>query len=37
VLGDYLADLKAVAEELGIPFECYDYRTSEEIEKGTAL
>lgn len=24
VIGDYLADLKAVAEELGIPFECYD-------------
>lgn len=29
VLGDYLADLKAVAEELGIPFECYDYRIPE--------
>jgi L-fucose isomerase len=26
VLGDHLADLKAVAEELGIPFECYDDR-----------
>ena len=37
VLGDYLADLKAVAEELGIPFECYDYRTPVEIERGTAL
>jgi len=32
--GDYLAELKAVAEEMGIPFECYDYRTPEEIEKG---
>lgn len=37
VLGDYLADLKAVAEELGIPFECYDYRTPEEIQKGARL
>ncbi len=23
--GDHLADLKALAEELGIPFECYDH------------
>jgi len=37
VLGDHLADLKAVAEELGIPFECYDYRTPEEIGKGAKL
>jgi len=37
VLGDHLADLKAVAEELGIPFECYDYRTPEEIQRGTPL
>ncbi|HUU38417.1 MAG TPA: hypothetical protein VMW46_09480 [Candidatus Desulfaltia sp.] len=37
VLGDYLADLKAVAEELGIPFECYDYRTPEEIKRGASL
>lgn len=37
VLGDYLADLKAVADELNIPFECYDYRTPEEIEKGARL
>ena len=32
VFGDYLADLKAVAEEIGIPFECYDYITPEELE-----
>lgn len=37
VLGDYLSDLKAVAEELGIPFECYDYRTPQEIQKGASL
>jgi L-fucose isomerase-like protein len=37
VAGDYLADLKAVAEELGLPFECYDYRTSEDIKKGRKL
>lgn len=37
VLGDYLADLKAVAEELAISFECYDYRTPEEIKKGLGL
>ncbi|TET88604.1 MAG: hypothetical protein E3J46_04690, partial [Desulfobacteraceae bacterium] len=30
VKGDYLADLKAVAEELGIPFECYDYKTPDQ-------
>jgi hypothetical protein len=27
VCGDYLAELKALAEELGIPFECYDHRS----------
>jgi L-fucose isomerase-like protein len=27
VMGDYLAELKALAQELGIPFECYDYTT----------
>jgi L-fucose isomerase len=32
VFGDYLADLKAVAEEMEIPFECYDFTTPEEIE-----
>ncbi len=32
VIGDYLAELKAFAEELGIPFECYDHKTPEEIE-----
>ncbi|MBM3284448.1 MAG: hypothetical protein FJY81_01085 [Candidatus Aminicenantes bacterium] len=37
VLGDYLADLKALAAELGIPFECYDYRTPEEIRRGARL
>lgn len=31
-LGDHLAELKAVAEELGIPFECIDHCTPEEIE-----
>ena len=33
VLGDHLGKLKAIAEELGIPFECKDDRTPEEIEK----
>ena len=37
VCGDYLADLKALAAELNIPFECYDYRTPEEIKNGAAL
>ncbi|MFZ2054595.1 MAG: hypothetical protein WAU81_10400 [Candidatus Aminicenantales bacterium] len=37
VLGDHLADLKAVAEELRIPFECYDYRTPDEIKRGATL
>jgi L-fucose isomerase-like protein len=37
VCGDYLAELKALAEELGIPFECYDYRTPEEISSGKGL
>ncbi len=32
VLGDHLAELKAVAEELGIPFECIDHCTPEQIE-----
>jgi len=31
VLGDHLAELKAVACELGTPFECYDDKTPEEI------
>lgn len=39
VLDDVSFDLKSgeihiLAEEMGIPFECYDYRTPEEIEKG---
>ncbi len=34
VAGDYLADLKALAEELKIAFECYDSITPEEIEEG---
>jgi L-fucose isomerase-like protein len=37
VFGDYLADLKALAAELGIPFECYDYRTPQEIRRGERL
>lgn len=37
VLGDHLAELKAVAEELGIPFECYDYRTPDDIKRGAKL
>ena len=36
VRGDYLAELKALAEELAIPFECYDDRTPEEIENGVS-
>lgn len=36
-LGDYLADLKALAEELGLGFECYDYRTPAEILGGARL
>ena len=35
--GDHLAALKALAEELDIPFECYDYRTPAEIEAGAGL
>jgi hypothetical protein len=31
VLGDHLAELKALAVELGIPFECYDELTPEEL------
>ncbi|MGK5083663.1 hypothetical protein WDW37_10195 [Bdellovibrionota bacterium FG-1] len=31
VCGDYLAELKALACELDIPFECYDDRTPEQI------
>lgn len=31
VVGDYLADLKAIAEELDIPFECYDYKTPDQV------
>jgi L-fucose isomerase len=29
--GDHLAELKALAEEMGIPFECYDESTPEEL------
>ncbi len=32
VFGDYLADLKALAEALDIPFECYDFMTPEELD-----
>jgi L-fucose isomerase len=31
VVGDHLGTLKAVAEELGIPFECKDHCTPEEL------
>ncbi len=31
VVGDHLGELKAAAEELGIPFECRDHRTPEEL------
>jgi L-fucose isomerase-like protein len=31
VVGDHLSELKAVAEELGIPFECRDHCTPEEL------
>jgi L-fucose isomerase len=35
--GDHLAELKALAEEMDIPFECYDYLTPQEIEAGKSL
>lgn len=31
VLGDFLGSLKALAEELNIPFECYDETTPDEL------
>lgn len=31
VCGDYLADLKAVAEALGVPFDCYDDLTPDRL------
>jgi L-fucose isomerase len=31
VVGDYLSELKAVAEEMGIPFECRDHCTPGEL------
>jgi L-fucose isomerase len=37
VCGDYLAELRALAEELDLPFECYDYRTPEQIADGKGL
>jgi L-fucose isomerase-like protein len=37
VLGDHLGELRAVALELGLPFECYDYLTPEQVQKGEAL
>ena len=30
--GDHLGALKSVAEELGIPFECYDHCTPDKIK-----
>jgi L-fucose isomerase len=35
--GDHLLPLKALAEELDIPFECYDYLTPEQLEAGAKL
>lgn len=35
--GDHLGALKALAEELDIPFECYDYLTPEQLEAGANL
>jgi L-fucose isomerase-like protein len=35
--GDWLAPLKALAEELDLPFECYDYLTPDEVERGAKL
>jgi L-fucose/D-arabinose isomerase len=32
VFGDYLADLKALAQELQIPFECYDACTPDDLQ-----
>lgn len=32
VLGDYLSELKALAEVLNIPFECYDTKTPDELK-----
>jgi len=37
VCGDYLSELKALAGEVGIPFECYDHRSPEEIQRGAKL
>ncbi len=37
VCGDYLAEIKALAEALGIGFECYDHRTPEDIARGKGL
>jgi L-fucose isomerase len=31
VLGDHLSELKALAEELNIPFECYDHLTPNQL------
>jgi L-fucose isomerase len=30
-LGDHLSELKAIAEELNIPFECYDHLTPDQL------
>lgn len=32
VCGDYLAELKALAEELAIPFECYDHLQPKDLQ-----
>jgi L-fucose isomerase-like protein len=31
VLGDHLSELKALAQEMGIPFECYDFTTPADV------
>lgn len=35
--GDHLGALKALADELDMPFECYDTLTPEELQKGQKL
>jgi len=37
VIGDHLGELKTVAEELGIPFECKDHCTHDELQTGKGM
>lgn len=37
VCGDYLAELKAIAEELGISFECYDHLSPRDVSRSATL